>query len=444
MTFSISFLRLGLICPLLLISSGCFLFDPPEVAENSKDQGSVTTPDQGPSEIDAGRDQGEDIPDIRADMVPTQEDMGQPPVDMPPSPPADWHARQHERRLMLSPTPDLKLPDETFVGLVKLRSERIDFERLHQEGADIVFFSHEGVKLHHEIEHFSKSEKQADIWVEYPASSSQQNAPIWMYFDTPAPEDSQNPEDLWSNYLTVQHFSRFDATSQLPQDASRNAAHPHEQSIGLSYEEDAIAGLAPRFRKDNEDEISFHEDLDLSVAPGSQRVYELWFKVPTEALVGGEQMSIFADDGACRGFSVFYGDGGSQSTTVLGRLLFANDNSGCDTMKLESSFIAYQNTTVEAWHHLALVLDRPSETFEIWIDGARDSHSTQTNIPEEAFTRGGTLTLGNSHIPSSRSFIGAIDEFRVWNGVRSDTWHALQDEIGRDQFFVYGQPQSWK
>lgn len=458
MTLSPSSLRMLFALTLITLStSGCFLFDPPEVSDNDLDQGTSPELDQGSmsmvdqsKESDAGEDLGEDTIDAGADLEP-ELDQGQDQnpatedMDMSPSPPQGWHSPRHGHRLQLTPKQDLTLPNEAMIALVKLRNERIDFDLLAEEGADIVFFSDDGTRLSHEIEYFSKAPNVADIWVGYPASSGATRAPIWMYYDTPSPEDAQDPDALWRDHLTVHHFTKFDATTQLPEDASRNGAHPSEQSMGLAFTENAIAGLAPRFRADVVDFIGFDKELGLGAEPGSQRVYELWFKIPTAALVDAQQMSILADDAACRGFSVFYGDGGGQTTTVLGRLVFANDDSGCGMTTPESSFVTHRDTTAETWHHLALVLDRPNNTFEVWIDGTRDlPESIETNIPTSAFTRGGDLMLGDSTIPSARSFIGTIDEFRVWDGAHTDAWFAVQDEIGRDLFFTYGQPEGWR
>ena len=60
-----------------LSTSGCFLFDPPEVSDNDLDQGTSPELDQGSmpmvdqsKESDAGEDLGEDTIDAGADLEP--------------------------------------------------------------------------------------------------------------------------------------------------------------------------------------------------------------------------------------------------------------------------------------------------------------------------------------------------------------------------------------
>lgn len=436
------------VLPLALTMSGCFLFTPPDVSEDEFDMSAPPSMDQGMEEEEdqsialdhASADASMDMPEASADL-----DQGAVTQDMPPAPPADWQAIEHTHRVRLSPHQDLALPDEELVVLVRLDSQRIDFELLAPQGKDLLFVSNDGAELSHEVEFFSKELERADIWVKYPAPKTAEPSPIWMYFGEPSPRDKQDPEGLWANYEVVHHFSRFDPETQFPQDTSEHEAHPYRQSEGLLFELEGISGLAPRFRKDEEDFIRFHKDLQLGTGFGEQRVYELWFKADTIAVLEGMPLALVADEGSCRGFSAFYGDGGNP-LTVSARLFYATDEaSGCESMERGTEYISYRDTSAETWHHLALVIDRPDSRFEVWIDGTRDlPHSIKTSVPQNAFTLGYELMLGHSFVPTARSFIGVLDEFRVWNGVRSEAWFMIQDRIGRDQFFIYGQPQSWK
>ena len=437
---------------MLIASSltGCFLFSPPDVSSGDDlDMGTDLAPDEGMKPSDLGgtedlgtRDAGEDLAEAAADL---DQGVDAGPEDLPPSPPADWRSAEHTHRIRLTPNEELALPQESLVALVKLDRQRVDFDTLAPQGKDVAFFADDGAMLSHEIEFFSKELGRADIWVEYPTSGANRSASIWMYYGEQAPQDKQDAEGLWNNYEVVHHFSRFDPNTQFPQDATANQANPYMQSNGLPFEPDGIAGLAPRFRKDDDDFIRFHKDLKLGTDFGEQRVYDLWFKVATAALLERPELAIVADEGSCRGFSAFYGDG-ANPLTVSGRLFYATDEaSGCMSMERGAKYVTYRDTSAETWHHLTLVIDRPERTFEIWIDGTRDlPHSIITDLPQNAFTQGYELMVGNSFVPSARSFIGVIDEFRVWNGVRSEAWIKIQDSIGRDQFFVYGQPQSWK
>lgn len=69
------------------------------------------------------------------------------------------------------------------------------------------------------------------------------------------------------------------------------------------------------------------------------------------------------------------------------------------------------------WHHLAIVGDQTANTLSVYLDGTKVNDYTHSNWP----TNFPDFVLGSGlgTVPN-RNFSGSMDEFRIWNGVRTE------------------------
>ena len=87
-----------------------------------------------------------------------------------------------------------------------------------------------------------------------------------------------------------------------------------------------------------------------------------------------------------------------------------------------------------AWHHVALVLDRPGSQMHLLVDGVLTDSGA---IDNTADTDGnGAFRIGtnwNNGFP----FSGSIDEVRVSSSARSEGWIAAQHRSMTDGFLLF-------
>ncbi|MHA2156422.1 MAG: DUF2341 domain-containing protein [Candidatus Hodarchaeales archaeon] len=79
------------------------------------------------------------------------------------------------------------------------------------DGADIVFFDLEGMKLDHEIEEFNQAHNGTHayllVWVRIPVLSLNKNTKVSMYYGNTDIDSQENPEGVWTNdYIAVWHL----------------------------------------------------------------------------------------------------------------------------------------------------------------------------------------------------------------------------------------------
>jgi len=69
------------------------------------------------------------------------------------------------------------------------------------------------------------------------------------------------------------------------------------------------------------------------------------------------------------------------------------------------------------WHHLAIVGDQAANTLTVYLDGNKVNDYTHSNWPAKF----PDLAIGTAYgSGQTRNFTGSMDEFRIWNGVRTE------------------------
>lgn len=429
---SFSLIQVGLLALATLGWSSCFIIPPVTVDEDEDDMGAAEDMARNPD-----LSQTVDMP-VAADMG-NERDFAE-PEEMPAMPPDGWDLPSHRRRIALEPIDTFDLPAEDLVVLVRLTPERVAFDALGDDGKGIQFYSDAGVRLDHEIEFFSKQSQTADIWVAFP-HEPRGVARIWMYFDTETPANTENPDGLWADYTMVHHFTSLAIGSDLPIDSTGNEKNPSEQQAGLSYGQDALAGLAPNFREAREDYIRFDSDLGLGVDMEDVKTYEFFYKIDQETLAPGIFLPLISDEASCRGMAILLG--GDNGDSLQSRIAYATSEPfGCGSDGRGMKSASLPSTLGNRWNHVVMTLDRDNEEFSLWYNGTTTGNGSST-LPAGAFARGGFWELGTSFIPTAGKFVGQIDELRIYDGIRSPETIIILDDIGRDEFLVYGDTEAW-
>jgi len=351
-----------------------------------------------------------------------------------------WLDPNWARRIELRLRPEA-VPDERTTGLtalVILDRARVDPNEVQKNAEDLRFVAVGGSRLAHEVE-VADLEDGGKIaaWVELPAIGPDEPNAIWLYYDNPLVIADERADELWERYEVVHHFSEFDEDG-LPQDASGNGLHVLSQSDTLGYAPSGVAGSAPFFVSANGDSLQLGRQSPLHSDPSSQLTITFWFMTPNRVV---ESSTLMSDEDLCRGWGLGLGSS-DQLGAVLGARLFAGeDRRSCDTDTYDNSYRFHYGIPVSKWTHVALTLDRQRARMVLWRDGVEHNDETGDPVTVGQSAVGGALTLGAPKNASNDFFNGFIDEFRVYRGVRSNTWHAMQPLVGSDRLFDFGDPE---
>lgn len=251
---------------------------------------------------------------------------------------------------------------------------------------------------------------KAEIWVNVPAVSSTENTSFWVWYNKagesqPAETAQYGAQSVWdSNYLMVQHMKEDPSTS-APQfiDVTANS-HDGTNNGGL-LNSDLITGKIGdciKFDGATDDDIN----LNAWDVPGSQITVQHWVYINASPTVD------------CRFFSKAIGTAladhwimtGIAQSGIKPRFRL---KAGSTTTNLEmSSGIGSNN-----WYFFAATYD--GSNMRIWLNNQNQISVAKTGTIAEDNTVQNYL---GDNPTGSRQLSGRLDEVRISNIRRSDSW----------------------
>jgi VCBS repeat-containing protein/predicted outer membrane repeat protein len=284
--------------------------------------------------------------------------------------------------------------------LVTLDATRIDYSKTLNNGHDLRFVDGDGTLLDYEIESWDES-GTSRVWVRIPQIDAASNTDfVWMYYGNTSAANVQNSGAVWTNQEAVLHMNG------TPIDSSSNALTV--TTSGAT----AISGISASARDFDgvDDNIKLGASTDLNNIFASGGTISAWIN-PDGWGEGG--FGRIADKAA----TTLAGGGGEAGwglqVTSNGAILFDHGfgtNQG--EWRTNNGVIALSG----GWYHIALVYNAGTPTTDpkIYINGAQVAVI-------EVFTPSGSmlndsslqLTIGNHAAATTRTFDGAIDEFRA-------------------------------
>ena len=294
----------------------------------------------------------------------------------------------------------------SFPVIINLSSDTGLVSSAQSTGNDILFTSSDGItKIPHEIESYTSATGALIAWVNTSVSASA-NTVIYMYYNNSAAANQQDATHVWdANYAGVWHLNTVFTDSTSNSNNGRN--------IGTTD----IAGKISNARNFSGAQYIDAGGKSVLNITGTALTLEAWiYANPWSANIW--ENTIIGKDTGTSGYNI---RGGSNDLSFI----FAD---GVDWYVAETTSNPMSATT---WYH---VVGRYNGTrLQDFINGAPVLSTASTaNI-----VNGNTnLTIGNGY-DMARYFTGRIDEVRVSNLARSDTWISTEyNNQNRPDLFI--------
>jgi Concanavalin A-like lectin/glucanases superfamily/Domain of unknown function (DUF2341) len=356
---------------------------------------------------------------------------GAPGVDCPPAVPGPpWWDTTFGRRIRISFKNAAGEELRDLPVLIRLTPERFQYGHAARAGTDLRFVDGDGsTLLSHEIELWSPG-KESTLWVRVPridAASAEDH--IWLYYDNPAAEGVEETAAVWrERYAGVYHFSQRTAGA----DPYRDSTGRYHGSL-LEDEPDPLAdgvvATAVQLKDGNGVDLGATAPLLAAAEPADARTVSAWFKTSTK---GPEYRFIASQEANCKGWGIaLRADGGIEGRFFTGETCAANAYAFSIAGSTGKDFAD------GAWHHVALVIDRPRQTLQLYIDGAPEGSKEITDMRSG---EGEIHRIGAQwDADPLESFVGEIDEFRVALDTLSASWIRADLLSTGDEFATFGE-----
>ncbi len=268
-------------------------------------------------------------------------------------------------------------------------------DKAQNDGDDILFMDDTGVanKVYHEIEWFDDSSGGLIAWVGVEDVSSDEDTVFYMYYGNPSCSSQQFPERVWIfDYEAVYHLA--DKTSSTIEDSTSNDNDGVKKSANNPIEENGKIGFAQEFSDDY---------IDLTGMTSTAKSYTFSFWLNAERNRGDNRAFWFDIE--------------------TGRLLFKwIDHYGNITLYDGDNRRFGHTPGADVWQQVVMVTDSSSHKSKLYING--NLYGNELGYSGQNI--GGTIKLGSRYEihdpPDWFYWNGVIDETRISNTVRSESW----------------------
>jgi VCBS repeat-containing protein/predicted outer membrane repeat protein len=285
--------------------------------------------------------------------------------------------------------------------LVTLDATRIDYSKTLNNGHDLRFVDGDGTLLDYEIESWDES-GTSRVWVRIPQIDAASNTDfVWMYYGNSGAANVQNSGAVWTNQEAVLHMNG------TPVDSSSNAL-----TVTTSGATAISGGISASARDFDgvDDNIKLGSSTDLNNIFASGGTISAWIN-PDGWGEGG--YGRIADKAATHLANAGGEAGWGLQVTSAGAILFDHGfGTTQGEWKTNNGVIALSG----GWYQITVVYNAGTPTTDpkIFINGVQLAVS-------EIYTPSGSmlndsslqLTIGNHAAATTRTFDGAIDEFRA-------------------------------
>ena len=308
-----------------------------------------------------------------------------------------------------------------FPVMVKLDTFILDFDKA-DSGASLRFVEAESNDtLPYEIESWDNVGDTAIIWVNVPLIRANSASDyIWMYYGNSSGADTQDTEAVWDdNFVMVQHLQESpanDVAGHLDSTSNDNDGTPKnfgDTSLSTTNTTGQIDG-ADIFDGGND-----YVNCGNVSSPGEITV-EAWIRA---TLTGDTQQRVVDKSTSGNGTGGYALSVNTDST--IHWALDGNSNTTADTI------------AANEWIYVAATANGTQE--RVYVNGAILETFSNGYTPGSSAA---SLWIGNSSSTSLRHFKGTIDEVRLSDVARSDSWIYAQYKAMNDSFITFGAEQS--
>jgi hypothetical protein len=307
---------------------------------------------------------------------------------------SDW---DYSKRIVIDH--DMVAADQTnFPVILPLTSS--DFTAHAQpDGDDFVFVSADNSTVYtHEIESYNSATGELVVWVKLPLLSASQDTILYMYYGNPDCGNQQNSAGTWNNgFIEVQHMTG--ASMILLKDSTANHWDITSQGGAPGFNQPGKVGQS----------VSFNGNSDYLQASG--------FALPTDSSYTGSAWVYVNGNQGSRRYAFE-----AMNDYSLSLLVWYNETFKNFIHTSAGTSVCYSLTTVNVnnphWYYVTTRADAATNNLDIFINGGFQIRTafTGTINPSQG------LNIGTYRYADDYWMKGKIDEIRLSNVVRSDSW----------------------
>lgn len=320
-----------------------------------------------------------------------------------------------------------------FPVLVHIDEDEDMYEKVLSNLSDIAFFdSTQTVQFYHEVEYYSigGGVVDADVWVNVTSISASVDTIFYLYYgdsDGGYPT-SYYPEYVWdSNFMMVHHMNGSQDTNCL--DSTVNNNNVDDDYGTPDYQQTGKVGYAVNFVDESSEGLGISDSNSLDITTAG--TVETWVKPTTitpSACIGGKYDYDLGDE---RSYTI------GHLTSSEPRIQASDDGTsgGIETSSTTDKLVA------GSWAYIAGLYDGSNLYMKINLSSFEDSTAlTGIHSGDADFGIGCEISGGTA----GSAFDGLIDEFRVSNVCRNDSWlNATYYTISLPSLFItFGEQNS--
>jgi len=320
-----------------------------------------------------------------------------------------WNNSWSSRKLLTINSSQVDEDLTNFPILVYESSDSDLASRAQSDGDDIVFILHSdnSTQLNHEIELYNDGTGKLIAWVNITSLSSSTDTMIWMYYGNSTCISQENINDTWdSNYISVLHFK--EGTAGTAQDSTQydsDAVPGHGDAAGSTDPDQTVSG-----------QFGYGVDFDglPATADGTYGGYMDIGDDSDISITGDLTITTWMNwDGRTASYDYWTGSTYSAGEWTLyhdadGTLKASRNAAGLDSGVAPPENTWFMNTFVDDGSDWYFFVNKTRTSFGSRQDG------TDTGVAKRI---GGRFTS-----PGDRSWDGTIDEFRISNIGRNQSW----------------------
>jgi biopolymer transport protein ExbB len=319
--------------------------------------------------------------------------------------------------------------------LLRLRESdaRVVYAAMRPDGQDLRFVAGDGItELPYEIESWDPK-GTSFVWVRVPVLDD--TTTIAMYFGQPDTPTPQHPELVWSEYDAVYHFAGDPGAGSFHDSAEGHDGVPQPNPMTSKNAIDAQIGRGlALFAGDGElVRIDLKTDTaSFGVERGGGRTLETWIRPRTAASTG----TLFTAEGCCQGWTL-RAIPSSVVQGAFGQASCCSFDGGPAPMPDYKEVAGEPSGAGDAWHHLAVSIDRAAGQMSLYIDGASNGALQTTIDTARTLENAETAAIGGGETVGTNSFDGDLDEVRVGKRAFSADWLRVQYLSATDQLVTF-------
>jgi hypothetical protein len=322
-----------------------------------------------------------------------------------------WDSRWPYRLKIVLDASEVTQDLEDVPVLVVLDQERVNYDFMRPQGADLRFVDADGNLLDHQIGDWRDGATSV-LWVKMPLiRSGSAGEVLWLYYGKDDATSVENPTVVWDGFYNAVYHLNESAATVVDSSARQNHAEVHN----ATYTSSGRFGGAYRFTPNASNRI----EAAASTASAVLGTFEGWLKYQGGAGYPNDDYMIFGMSKDYCGSRNWVEIASHDPAGYRSRYESYGEECGIGFARVTTGFPHAPGE----WHQVAYTWDTIAHQFRIYVDGIERNHNlsdTPTVIQHDA------VYLGAVYSDARDGFEGVIDEARISGVVRSADWIRFQ------------------